>query len=145
MASIEKLAGMKSGPETEIQTASANVRVAPEGTRTDDRKLIVPAIGDVNGVGNVSPANELHFRMSATVHASGLLALAGNTQIPFIVQGTCDRHQRGLNDAGMDLAIPRAKRTCRQQQSEDDAHSFRSIASTQAGFREDRRAYRGWR
>jgi AsmA protein len=89
MASIEKLAGMKSGPETKIQTLSANVRVAPEGTRADDMKLIVPTIGDVNGAGNVSPANELDFKMTATVHASGLLAVAGNTPIPFTVQGTC--------------------------------------------------------
>jgi AsmA protein len=89
MASIEKLAGIKSGPETEIQTLSANVRVTPEGTRADDMKLIVPTIGDVNGAGNVSPANELDFKMTATVHASGLLAVAGNTPIPFTVQGTC--------------------------------------------------------
>jgi hypothetical protein len=37
----------------------------------------------------VSPANDLDFKMSATVHASGLLAIAGNTPIPFTVQGTC--------------------------------------------------------
>jgi len=88
-ASIEKLAGIKGGPDTEIQTLSANVRVAPEGTSMQDMTLLVPAIGDLSGAGTVSPANELDFRMSATIHTSGLLAIAGNTPIPFTVQGTC--------------------------------------------------------
>jgi hypothetical protein len=51
--------------------------------------LVVPAIGKVSGSGTVSPANDLDFKMSATVHASGLLAAVGDTPIPFTVQGTC--------------------------------------------------------
>ena len=89
MATIEKLAGIKSGPNTEIQTLSATVRVAPEGASAQDMKLVVPAIGDLSGAGTVSPANELDFKMSATVHTSGLMAIVGNTPIPFTVQGTC--------------------------------------------------------
>jgi AsmA protein len=89
MATIEKLAGIKGGPDTEIQTLGANVRVAPDGTRAQDMKLVVPAIGDLSGAGTVSPANELDFNMSATVHATGLLSVVGNTPIPFTVQGTC--------------------------------------------------------
>ena len=88
MASIEKLAGIKSGPDTEIQTLSANVRVAPEGDSAQDMKLLVEAIGELTGAGTVSPASELDFKMSATVHTSGLLAMVGNTPIPFTVQGT---------------------------------------------------------
>jgi AsmA protein len=89
MATIEKLAGIKGGPDTEIQTLGANVRVAPDGTRAQDMKLVVPAIGDLSGAGTVSPSNELDFNMSATVHATGLLSVVGNTPIPFTVQGTC--------------------------------------------------------
>jgi AsmA protein len=89
MASIEKLAGIKEGPDTEIQVLSANVRWAPEGTTASEMKLVVPAIGELSGAGTVSPANALDFKMSATVHASGLLAFAGNTPIPFTVGGTC--------------------------------------------------------
>jgi AsmA protein len=89
MATIEKLAGFKGGPDTEIQTLSANVRVAPDGVSVQDMKLLVPSIGDLTGAGTVSPANDLDFKMSATVHTSGLLAVAGNTPIPFTVQGTC--------------------------------------------------------
>ncbi len=50
MASIEKLAGIKEGPDTEIQVLSANLRSAPEGTNVQDMKLaeyyriVVPAI-----------------------------------------------------------------------------------------------------
>ena len=89
MESIEKLAGIKGGPDTEIQTLSAAVRVAPDGASAQDMKLVLPAVGDLSGAGTVSPANELDFKMTASVHTSGLLAAVGNTPIPFTVQGTC--------------------------------------------------------
>lgn len=89
MALIEKLAGIKEGRDTAIQVLSANVRWAPEGASAHDMKLVVPAIGELSGAGTVSPANELDFKMSAMVHASGLLAMAGNMPIPFTVGGTC--------------------------------------------------------
>lgn len=89
MASIEKLAGIKEGPDTEIQVLSANVRSAPDGISASDMKLVVPAIGELSGAGTVSPANALDFKMSAIVHTSGLLAVVGNTPIPFTVGGTC--------------------------------------------------------
>ena len=89
MSSIEKLAGIKGGPDTEIQTVSVNMRVAPDGTSAQDMKLIVPAIGDLTGAGTISSANDLNFKMSATVHTAGLLAVVNNTPIPFTVEGTC--------------------------------------------------------
>jgi AsmA protein len=89
MASIEKLAGIKGGPDTDIQTMSANVRSSPEGTSAQDLKLVVPAIGDLTGGGTISPANALDFKMSAIVHSSGLLAVIGNKPIPFTVEGSC--------------------------------------------------------
>ena len=89
MQSIEKLAGIKEGPDTEIQVLSANARSAPDGTSANDIKLVVPAIGELSGAGTVSPAKALDFKMSATVHSTGLLAVVGNTPIPFTVEGTC--------------------------------------------------------
>jgi AsmA protein len=89
MASIEKLAGIKEGPDTEIQVLSANVRFAPEGTSASEMKLVVPAIGELSGAGTVSPTKALDFKMSAMVHTSGLLAVVGNKPIPFTVGGTC--------------------------------------------------------
>lgn len=93
MASIEKLAGIKAGPDTEIQTMRANVRVAPEGTSAQDMLLSVPAIGDLSGAGTVSPDRNLDFHMSASVHTSGLLAVVDNTPIPFTVEGTASDPQ----------------------------------------------------
>jgi AsmA protein len=88
MSTIEKLAGIKSGPDAEIQTLSAIVRSAPDGISAQAMKLIVPAIGEVTGAGTISPANALDFKMTAMVHTSGLLAAVGNKPIPFTVTGT---------------------------------------------------------
>jgi hypothetical protein len=87
MEQIEKLAGIKGGPDTEIQTLGATLRIAPEGITADSLQLIVPAIGSLEGSGTSNPAHILDFRMRATVHTSGLLAAAGGTPIPFTVQG----------------------------------------------------------
>ncbi len=89
MASIEKLAGIKEGPDTAIQVLSANLRSAPEGLAAQDMKLVLPAIGELTGAGTVSPENALDFKMRAIVHTTGLLAVVGNTPIPFTVGGTC--------------------------------------------------------
>jgi AsmA protein len=88
MASIEKFAGIKASPDTEIQILSANVRSAPDGLSAKDMQLIVPAIGELSGSGTVSPENALDFKMSAMVHATGIMAVVGNKPIPFTVGGT---------------------------------------------------------
>jgi len=89
MASIEKFVGIKASPDTDIQTLSANVRSAPEGTSAQNIKLVVPAIGDLSGGGTISPTNTLDFKMSANVHSSGLVSVIGNRPIPFTVEGSC--------------------------------------------------------
>jgi AsmA protein len=88
MASIEKLAGIKGGPDTDIETLAAEVRMAPEGMSAQNIQVVVPAIGNLEGDGTVSPRNELGFKMRATVHTSGIAAIISNTPIPFIVEGT---------------------------------------------------------
>jgi AsmA protein len=88
MASVERLAGIRASPDTEIQVLSANVRSTYEGTSAQDMKLVVPALGEVTGEGTIGAANELNFKMSAMVHTSGLLAVIGNKPIPFTVSGT---------------------------------------------------------
>ena len=79
MTVIETLAGIKSGPDTEIQTFSSGFKISPEGTSADNIQLIVPSIGNLNGNGTVSPQSALDFRMQAVVHNAG---------IPFSVTGT---------------------------------------------------------
>lgn len=89
IATVEKWAGIKASPDTEIQNASLNVRQSPQGTEAQDVSLVVPAIGELSGAGTVSPENALAFKMSAIVHTSGLAAVVGNKPIPFTVEGTC--------------------------------------------------------
>jgi AsmA protein len=88
MVSIEKFAGLKAGPDMEIETLSTNLTSSPEGTATHDMKLVVPALGEVTGAGTVSPADQLDFKMSAMVHTTGLMSVVANKPIPFSVTGT---------------------------------------------------------
>jgi AsmA protein len=84
-----------SSPDTSIQNASLNVRVAPEGTRADNINLNVPALGVVTGAGTVSPEGSLNFKMLADLHGGvvgGLTKVAGagsgQSAIPFAIEGT---------------------------------------------------------
>ena len=91
MSVIEKMAGIKSGPDTTIETLSLNVKTGNQGTTVDDLKLIAPDIGELGGSGTVSPDRALDFKMHATLK-NGLLpaALGARTQsgIPFFIRGT---------------------------------------------------------
>ncbi|MEO8373318.1 MAG: hypothetical protein ABI806_29305 [Candidatus Solibacter sp.] len=75
---IQKRAGIKGGPDTDIQTLAATLRVAPEGATADNLQLIVPSIGNIEGSGTVSPDKILDFKMHVTV---------SGTSIPFTVAG----------------------------------------------------------
>jgi AsmA protein len=88
MSPIEKLAGIKSGPDTEIQQLSADVRVAPNGTSIQNLHLIVPAIGQMTGSGTISPAKALDFKMRASLKTGGVVSLVAPANIPFAIQGT---------------------------------------------------------
>lgn len=84
-----------SNPNTSIQNASLNARVAPEGMKADDINLNVPAIGVITGAGTVSPSGELAFKMLANLQGGmvgGLSKVAGATSgkggIPFAIEGT---------------------------------------------------------
>ena len=88
MASIERLAGIKASPDTDIQVLSANLRSAPEGISAQNMKLVVPAMGEVTGAGTISASNELNFKMNAMVRTTGIMAVVGNKPIPFTVEGT---------------------------------------------------------
>jgi AsmA protein len=84
-----------SNPDTSIQNASLNARVAPEGTKADNINLTVSAIGVITGTGTVSPAGVLNFKMLADPKgavAGGLTQVAalgsGKGGIPFAIEGT---------------------------------------------------------
>ena len=89
MAAIEKFAGMNTSPDMDVQTASTNVRVSPEGIAADDIQFAVARFGNMTGHGIISPSNMLDFKMNAVVQAAGLAsALGGNLSVPFTIQGS---------------------------------------------------------
>jgi AsmA protein len=98
LGSLSAFAGKAvSNPNTSIENASLNARVAPEGTNADNINLTVPAIGVITGAGTVSPAGQLAFKMVAELHGGvvgGLSKVAGAGSgkggIPFAIEGTTD-------------------------------------------------------
>ena len=87
MTLIERLVGVKTGPNTDIDVFSAKLKYADQGTTVEDLHLIVQGVGELNGAGTISPANALDFKMSAAVQTTRSAALS-KTGVPFFVQGT---------------------------------------------------------
>jgi AsmA protein len=82
-------------PDTSIQNASLDARVAPEGTRADSINLNVPALGVITGAGTVSPDGGLNFKMLANLNGGAVGGLSkaaeartGQSGIPFTIEGT---------------------------------------------------------
>ena len=101
LSAVSKLTGgANTGSDTSIQNLSTDARVAPEGIKTDNVNLTVPALGTIVGNGTISPAGALNFKMNANLASggavSGLSQLAGiggggggkSGGIPFFIQGT---------------------------------------------------------
>jgi AsmA protein len=98
MSAISALSGSQSGSDTSIQNLSTDARVAPEGVRTQNINLTIPALGTVTGNGTISPAGALDYKMNASLSGgavAGLTQLAGigggtdkGSGIPFFIQGT---------------------------------------------------------
>jgi AsmA protein len=96
MGALSAFAGKSvSNPDTSVQNASLDARVAPEGTKADNINLNVPAIGVITGAGTVSPAGGLNFKMLANLHGGmvgGLSQVAaagsGKGGVPFAIEGT---------------------------------------------------------
>ena len=84
-----------SSPDTAIQNASLNARVAPDMTRADAINLAIPSLGVVTGAGTISPAGALDFRMLADLQSERGEARAQRTGrggdrggVSFMIQGT---------------------------------------------------------
>jgi AsmA protein len=92
MKALETLAGIKSSPDTEIETLHADVKRSDEGTTLDKIQLTVPAIGEISGEGAISPKDDLAFNLQVLVHTSGAVMTAlgqkGDTKAPFTLTGT---------------------------------------------------------
>jgi len=95
LSAVSKLNGAKTGNDTSIQNLSTDARVGPDGTRTDNLNLTIPALGVVTGAGTISPAGALNYKMTANVSGTAVSQLSqlagmggGGASIPFFIQGT---------------------------------------------------------
>jgi AsmA protein len=88
MSPIEKLAGLKSGPATAIQSLSTNLRIAPDGTSLQDIHLVLPSVGELAGSGTISPGHALNFKMQASVRSVASISPLAASNIPFSITGT---------------------------------------------------------
>ncbi len=84
-----------SSPDTTIQIASLNARIAPEMTRADAINVTIPSLGVLTGAGTISPAGALDFSMVADLQTARSEARADRTGrggdrggVPFKIQGT---------------------------------------------------------
>ncbi len=84
-----------SSPDTTIQTASLNARIAPEMTRADAINVTIPSLGVLTGAGTISPAGALDFSMVADLQTARSEARADRTGrggdrggVAFKIQGT---------------------------------------------------------
>ena len=93
MSAIETFAGLRSGPNTSIQTLSTSLRMAPDGTSLQNIHVVAPSVGELTGAGTISRSQVLDFRMHATVHASGLISTRASASIPFTIAGTASDPQ----------------------------------------------------
>jgi AsmA protein len=87
MTMIERLAGIKSGPDTDIEILSAKLKHTPQATTVENLQFVVRDVGELSGSGTISPSNALDFRMTATLQTARSAALS-KTAVPFFVQGT---------------------------------------------------------
>lgn len=120
MGSLSSLAGVPKGSDTVIQTLSSDVRVAPEGIRTDNLNVVVPAIGSMTGSGTISAKQELDYKMVAKLSNSASplggiakLASAANSTggIPFKIQGTTSNPSFIPDLAGMTSGLTKGLAT----------------------------------
>ena len=84
-----------SSPDTTIQNASLNARIAPEMTTADAINVTIPSLGVVTGAGTISPAGALDFRMMADLQTDRAEARTQRTGrggdrggVSFMIQGT---------------------------------------------------------
>jgi AsmA protein len=84
-----------SNPDTIIQNASLNARVAPDVTSADAINVTIPSLGVVTGAGTISPSGALNFNMMADLQTNRSEARAERTGrggdrggVAFRIQGT---------------------------------------------------------
>jgi AsmA protein len=94
LRTLQMLAGLTPSPRTEIQTLRTNVTAAPDMTKLDAIRMVVPSIGELTGSGVISASHALNFKMSLSLAKGGqgsgaLIPVLGSVgPVPFTVTGT---------------------------------------------------------
>jgi AsmA protein len=88
VATVASMVGIKTGPNTNIETFSANLTNSRQGLAADNVRFLAPDIGELTGAGTMSPANALDFKMRVQLHTSGRAAVLGQMAVPFLVTGS---------------------------------------------------------
>ena len=95
LSAVSALSGAQTGSDTSIQNFSTDAHVAPDGVRTENVNLMIPALGTLTGTGTISPSGALNYHMTANLAGTavtGLSQIAGlggkGGSIPFFIQGT---------------------------------------------------------
>jgi AsmA protein len=86
MSSLSFLTGIKGGSDTAIQTLSSNLRIAPEGIRADNLRIVVPSIATMTGRGTIGANSALDFHMVAVLSKPGQGNIMGElaSNLPFV-------------------------------------------------------------
>lgn len=107
LGSISALSGLGKVGDTEIQTLSTTVRVAPEGIQSDNLNVVLPSMGAMTGKGTISADHKLDFNV--VLHLGKQGAPSGQTVaanlagggIPVKIQGTTSDPQFRPDLGGM--------------------------------------------
>jgi len=136
MSALSALTGLKGGSDTLIQTLSTNLRIAPEGIRADNLRMVVASIGTMTGRGTIGANSALDFHMVASltnpVQSNMLGQITSNIpfigqgskgDLPFMIQGTTASpvfvpDMAGMVSSGMSKSIQQPKE--RKQPSQQD-------------------------
>jgi AsmA protein len=84
MRTLEALAGIQGGLNTEFQTISAKMEQTNEGTTLQALSVVAPAVGNLAGAGTIAPDKSLDLKMKVNLRGAELVAGG----IPFTVAGT---------------------------------------------------------
>jgi hypothetical protein len=94
MAVLAKLAGLKSNQQTEIAKFASGMRMSPEGIQVSNLFLVIPAIGELSGSGNIATDQTLDFALVAKLKpAAGIgsvltkITAGYGLSLPFFVRG----------------------------------------------------------
>lgn len=94
LRTLQALAGLTPSARTEIQTLRTNLTAAPDMTKLDAIRVVVPSIGELTGSGVISASHALNFKMSLSLAKGGqgsgaLIPVLGSVgPVPFTVTGT---------------------------------------------------------